>query len=199
MVVNMWTNADLLFFPLGTKKIRLKWNFNEYIKLFFEKKYLKMLPVKEWLFGLGLNMSLCTWLYAWYKKWPKHLAINISYFIQRLWIYIRMIPFIPIDSAQLLKLMKFPLDTGDGALLIQWPSYAIWWNRSWSTLVQVMACCLTAPSHYLTQYWLIMSGVFLPSLWGQFHWKCSRDLFNFDMRLKINNSRLHPHFWEPMC
>ena len=40
-----------------------------------------------------------------------------------------------------------------------WPSDTIWWHRSWSTLVQVMACCLTAPSHYLNQYWLIISKV----------------------------------------
>ena len=31
------------------------------------------------------------------------------------------------------------------------PSDAIWRWRSWSTLVQVMACCPTAPSHYLNQ------------------------------------------------
>ena len=32
-------------------------------------------------------------------------------------------------------------------------------NNCWSgsTLAQVMACCLTAPSHYLTQCWLIIS------------------------------------------
>ena len=35
------------------------------------------------------------------------------------------------------------------------PSDAIWPWRSWSTL----ACCLTAPSHYLNQCWLIMSKV----------------------------------------
>ena len=29
------------------------------------------------------------------------------------------------------------------------PSYAIWQKRPGSTLAQVMACCLTAPSHYL--------------------------------------------------
>ena len=32
-----------------------------------------------------------------------------------------------------------------------WLCDAIWWHRSWSILVQVMACCLTAPSHYLNQ------------------------------------------------
>ena len=39
------------------------------------------------------------------------------------------------------------------------PSDAIWHWRPWSTLVQVMACGLTAPSHYLNQCWLIISKV----------------------------------------
>ena len=34
------------------------------------------------------------------------------------------------------------------------PIDAIWRDRSGSTLAQVMACCLTAPSHYLNQCWL---------------------------------------------
>ena len=40
-----------------------------------------------------------------------------------------------------------------------WPSDAIWRQKSWSTLAQVMACCLMAPSHYLNQCWLIISKV----------------------------------------
>ena len=39
------------------------------------------------------------------------------------------------------------------------PSDAIWCHRSGSTLAQVMACCLMAPSHYLNQCWLIISEV----------------------------------------
>ena len=39
------------------------------------------------------------------------------------------------------------------------PSDAIWRWRSRSTLAQVMACCLTAPSHYLNQCWLMISEV----------------------------------------
>ena len=31
--------------------------------------------------------------------------------------------------------------------------------RVWPTLAQVMACCLTAPSHYLNQCWLIIGRV----------------------------------------
>ena len=37
------------------------------------------------------------------------------------------------------------------------PSDAIWWHRTGSTLAQVMACCLTAPSHNLNQCWLIIN------------------------------------------
>ena len=37
-----------------------------------------------------------------------------------------------------------------------WPSDTIWRQRSGSTLAQVMDCCLTAPSHYLNQYWLMI-------------------------------------------
>ena len=46
------------------------------------------------------------------------------------------------------------------------PSNAIWWQRSGSTLAKVMACCLTAPSHYLNQCWLIISKVLGHSLEG---------------------------------
>ena len=37
------------------------------------------------------------------------------------------------------------------------PSDATWWQRTESILAQVMACCLTAPSHYLNQCQLIIS------------------------------------------
>ena len=47
-------------------------------------------------------------------------------------------------------------------------SNTIWWHRSGSTLAQVMACCLMAPSHYLNQCWLIISKVQLHSSEGTF-------------------------------
>ena len=40
-----------------------------------------------------------------------------------------------------------------------WPSDAIWWQTFGSTLAQVMACCLTATSRYLSQCWLIINSV----------------------------------------
>ena len=41
-----------------------------------------------------------------------------------------------------------------------WPSDTIWHHRNGSTLGQVMAYCLTAPSHNLTQCWLISNEAF---------------------------------------
>ena len=35
-------------------------------------------------------------------------------------------------------------------------SDAMWWHRSWSTLIQIRACCMRAPSHYLNQCSLII-------------------------------------------
>ena len=45
-----------------------------------------------------------------------------------------------------------------------WPSDAIWWHRSVSILAQGMACCMTAPSHYLNQCWPTTNEV----LWHSF-------------------------------
>ena len=49
-----------------------------------------------------------------------------------------------------------------------WPSDAIWRCRSMSTLAQVMACCLTAPSHYLNQCWHTINKVQWHSSDGNF-------------------------------
>ena len=40
-----------------------------------------------------------------------------------------------------------------------WPSDTMWGHTYESTLAQVMACCLMAPSHYLNQCWLIINRV----------------------------------------
>ena len=49
-----------------------------------------------------------------------------------------------------------------------WPSDAIWQHNSGSTFAQVMTCCLTAPSHYLDQYWLLICEVVLHPTEGNF-------------------------------
>ena len=63
------------------------------------------------------------------------------------------------------------------------PSDAIWRQRSGSTVAQVMACCLMAPSHYQNQCWLIISKVEWHSSKGNFtrdtsavnHWNCLKN------------------------
>ena len=42
-------------------------------------------------------------------------------------------------------------------------SDTMWWHRSGSTLAQVMACCLMAPSHYLNRCWPTISQVWRQS------------------------------------
>ena len=51
-----------------------------------------------------------------------------------------------------------------------WPSDAIRRQRSGSPMAQVMACCLTAPSHYLNQCWLILTKVQWCLSKGNFAW-----------------------------
>ena len=41
-------------------------------------------------------------------------------------------------------------------------------HRTWSKLVQIMACCLTAPSHYLNQCWRIITEALWLLLEGNF-------------------------------
>ena len=49
-----------------------------------------------------------------------------------------------------------------------WPSDALWQHEYGSTVAQVMACSLTAPSHYLNQCWLIINHVQRQSPGGNF-------------------------------
>ena len=44
----------------------------------------------------------------------------------------------------------------------------IWRQKSGSTLAQVMACCPTAPSHYLNRWWQVISKVLWHSFEGNF-------------------------------
>ena len=45
-----------------------------------------------------------------------------------------------------------------------WPNDVIWRHRFGSTLVKVMAYCLTVPNHYMNTCWLVISGIHLRTL-----------------------------------
>ena len=58
-----------------------------------------------------------------------------------------------------------------GPMLINslWPSDAIWHWRSWSTPIQVMACCLMAPSHHVNQCWVTTNKILYNSFQGNIY------------------------------
>ena len=56
------------------------------------------------------------------------------------------------------------------AFNILWPSDAIWWLKFGSTLAQIIACCLTAPSYHLNQDWLSLTH------WGRVTHTCIGNL-----------------------
>ena len=71
------------------------------------------------------------------------------------------------------------------------PSDFKWRWRYSSTLVQVMAWCLTAPSHYLNQCWLTIKDI----LWH------SLQVNNVQWNVKENNpvKENHSHIWRLWC
>ena len=92
--------------------------------------------------------------------YPSHVICPACYLTCELWAVLCMLPL----KCELWIVLCM-LDITDRGLQDRTyinsvgPSDAIRRWRSWSTLVQVMACCLTAPSHYLNQCWLIISNV----------------------------------------
>ena len=73
-----------------------------------------------------------------------------------------------------------------------WPRDATWWHKTWSTLAQTMACCLTAQSHYLNQFWCTTNK----ALWHSF-----QDNFTSILKisipklcLKFTHLKSQPHF-----
>ena len=57
----------------------------------------------------------------------------------------------------------------------------------WSTLVQVMACCLTASSHYLSQHWLAINE----TLCHPFHSNICLNTKDIDPKLCLQS-----HIWN---
>ena len=80
------------------------------------------------------------------------------------------------DSFKAWSVLAFKNGVQSVSLYPLWPSDTIWRQRSGSTLAQVMACCLTAPSHYLNQCcsWMLTDHQWSPVTFilGQFHKRC---------------------------
>ena len=92
-----------------------------------------------------LSCSDTSQIWVWFK--------GLNSYIKKITISIQQIKLM---NKALINIPTPGLKAGINSL---WPSDARWRHRTGSTLVQAMACCLTVPSHYLNQCWLIISNV----------------------------------------
>ena len=78
-----------------------------------------------------------------------------------------------------------------GALNSFWPSDTSLWNKSRSTLTQVMVYCLMSPSHYLNQCWLLI---------GEFLWYSPENNFTVNAWATVPYNSCHwvskLYFWN---
>ena len=109
--------------------------------------------------GTGKNESekmntLCTLTHS---AWKCHMSTPVLFSIVQYcsaneWAPEFMRPTWVLDRHNLKQcLIKAIYEALPEMMLINslWPSEDLWWHRSGSMWAQVMACCLTAPSHYL--------------------------------------------------
>ena len=82
-------------------------------------------------------------------------------------------------------LLQFAISLFNCSIPFNWlgTSDAIWWHKSGSTLAQVMACCLTASSHYLNQCWFLI---------GEILWHSSQSNFRVSAQTAIQQSGRSP-------
>ena len=97
----------------------------------------------------------------------------------------------PEEEVQIFMVFFFVFFSQVNSLL----NYSISWHESGSTLAQVMAWCLTAPSHNLNQCWLLISGVLWHSPEGNFTSMAQATIMYNN--LKIILLKLLPHL-RPM-
>ena len=152
--------------------------YNRHIVLFFLFMVILWFPadacLTQWGRDKRADISQTTFLnaFSWINVW---ISINISLtFVLKG--QINNIPALvqimtwrrpgdkPLSESMMFSLLThvcvtLPHWANCNRILPLWSNDAIWWHRSVSTLAQAVACCLTAPSHYLNLYWLITNGV----------------------------------------
>ena len=131
---------------LGNK---FQWNLHQYTKQYYsyKKMDLKMSSATGWSFYLGTLVCV---------KWLS-LKDLLKYLMSKTWssVYLQMEQCWQLSLACFLHI-PMVIDS-------LWPSDVTWRHRFGSTLAEVMAWCLTAPSHYMNKCWLIISKVLCQS------------------------------------
>ena len=101
----------------------------------------------------------------------------------------------PVNSAHKWQVTRkmFPFDD---VIMFLWLSDVILRNRYWPTLAQVMARCLTVPSHHINHCWLILKAVLWNVAEDNFT-KTVPDIIRYKTFEKLSNSKIPPYL--PYC
>ena len=87
----------------------------------------------------------------WYRFYTHTMAKNVGHFEWRYHVHLSDMESLVTRGNSISNILL----CNQHCINLLWLSDPIWRLESGSTLVQVMACCLTAPSHYLNQCWHI--------------------------------------------
>ena len=145
---------------------KLQWNYDQTFP--FKEMHLKMPPanisihvnvfedaiyhmVKAAIFSFDAILVHGRWV----MESPWEITSPVLFLVGEL--HLRLMVYLPSKSSR--GLNRWLWGQGKSMKIALWPGYAIWWHRSGSTLAQVMACCLMAPSHYLNLWWLFVNEV----------------------------------------
>ena len=121
------------------------------------------------LWYLYFNLILTFWWYfrrrhGWYRPYSADTLLGKSLVILTIDEALICIHNLYHYHSYLLKRWKKVKSLLIDVINSMWLSGAIRLQGFWSVVVQVMACCLTAPSHYLNHCWLISKEI----LWHSF-------------------------------
>ena len=125
---------------------------------------------------------------------------SVSTMLIRLWLTIRLwiLPYMNyvMQKKVLYKMSGRGQEVDDPLIYLSlWPSDAIWWHRSGSTLAQIRASCIDSTKP-LPESYQSSPVVFT---WGQFHWKCLRyQSSKYVAKLPIKNDCHISRVWQPI-
>ena len=127
--------------------------------------WMPLMSLRQLLPGHWLNGAHFTWTHSWAQQSPTNCKTtqingNIVCNGQHSFRTFQVLTGNKCDHTNALNKFRFNL------LL---PSDAMGCHRSLSALVQEMAWCLRAPSHYLNQCWLLVNGTLMNQLIQNFN------------------------------
>ena len=151
----IWINAGILL--IGTLGTNFSEILIEILTFSFKKMYLKVSSVKWWPFCPGGD-ELMKLTHGTITQWMPDAWTLLFCLVSDVWKSKESFWYAVMHICNDILAKPIEWDT-DSTLTHCGLSDAIWHQGSGSTLAQVMACCLMAPSHHLNQCWLIINKV----------------------------------------